>query len=66
MYDKKFEIEKKKNYKKKNYSSKKFLNISKNFNIQASLNKYTYNFNWLGSSYYTISTRYNFDAKIII
>ena len=47
MYDKKFEIEKKKII-RKNYSSKKFLNISKNFNIQASLNKYTYNFNWLG------------------
>lgn len=47
MYDKKFETERKKII-RKNYSSKKFLNISKNFNIQASLNKYTYNFNWLG------------------
>ena len=47
MYDKKFEIERKKII-RKNYSSKKFFNISKNFNIQASLNKYTYSFNWLG------------------
>ena len=47
MYDKKFEIEKKKII-KKNSTSKKFLNITKKFNIEASLNKYTYNFNWLG------------------
>jgi len=47
MYDKKFEVERKKII-KKNSSSKKFLNITKKFNIEASLNKYTYNFNWLG------------------
>ena len=47
MYDKKFEIERSKII-KKNSSSKKFLNIVKKFNIEASLNKYTYNFNWLG------------------
>ena len=46
MYDKK--LDRKEKIIRKNYSSKKFLNISKNFNIQASLNKYTYNFNWLG------------------
>ncbi len=47
MYDKRFELERKKNI-KKNSSSKKFLEISKKFSIEASLNKYTYNFNWLG------------------
>ena len=47
MYDKNFEIEKKKII-KKNYSSRKFNNLTKNFNIEASLNKYTYNFDWLG------------------
>ena len=47
MYDKKFEAERKKIL-EKNSSSKKFLNISKKFNIEASLNKYTYTFNWLG------------------
>jgi|TARA_B110000977_G_C10904919_1_gene426844 cephalosporin hydroxylase len=47
MFDKKFEIEKKKII-KKNSSSKKFLDITKKFNIEASLNKYTYNFTWLG------------------
>jgi cephalosporin hydroxylase len=47
MYDKNFEVERKKIV-KKNSSSKKFLKIIKNFNIEASLNKYTYNFNWLG------------------
>jgi len=47
MFDKKFEIEKKKII-KKNSSSKKFLNIAKKFNVEASLNKYTYNFSWLG------------------
>jgi cephalosporin hydroxylase len=47
MYDKKFEAEKKKII-KKNFSSKKFLKVAKDFNIEASLNKYTYNFNWLG------------------
>lgn len=47
MYDRKFEIEKKKII-KRNSTSKKFLNITKKFNIEASLNKYTYNFNWLG------------------
>ena len=47
MYDRKFESERIKII-KKNSSSKKFLNITKKFNIEASLNKYTYNFNWLG------------------
>ena len=47
MYDQKFEVERKKII-KKNSISKKFLKITKNFNIEASLNKYTYNFNWLG------------------
>jgi cephalosporin hydroxylase len=47
MYDKKFEVEREKII-KKNSSSKKFLEITKRFNIEASLNKYTYNFNWLG------------------
>ena len=47
MYDKKFELERKRII-KKNSISKKFLNITKNFNIQATLNKYSYNFNWLG------------------
>tara|TARA_B100001123_G_C15194385_1_gene980748 strand:- start:561 stop:1313 length:753 start_codon:yes stop_codon:yes gene_type:complete len=47
MYDKKFEIEKKKII-KKNRSSKKFFNLTKKFNTEASLNKYTYSFNWLG------------------
>ena len=47
MFDKKFETERKKII-KKNSSSKKFLDITKKFNIEASLNKYTYNFNWLG------------------
>tara|TARA_Y200000002_G_scaffold131739_1_gene108535 strand:+ start:17590 stop:18342 length:753 start_codon:yes stop_codon:yes gene_type:complete len=47
MFDKKFEIEKKKII-NRNSISKKFLKITKDFNIEASLNKYTYNFNWLG------------------
>ena len=47
MYDKKFEIERN-NILKKNSSSKKFLKITKKFNIEASLNQYTYTFNWLG------------------
>ena len=47
MFDKKFEAEREKII-KKNSSSKKFLEIAKRFNIEASLNKYTYNFNWLG------------------
>ena len=47
MYDKKFELERIKSI-KKNSSSKKFIDITKKFNIEASLNKYTYNFNWLG------------------
>jgi cephalosporin hydroxylase len=47
MYDKQFEAERKKII-KQNFSSKKFLRITKSFNIEASLNKYTYNFNWLG------------------
>lgn len=47
MYDKKFELERKEII-RKNSLSKKFLKITKNFNIEASLNKYTYNFNWLG------------------
>lgn len=47
MIDKKFEIEKKKII-KDNSSSKKFLDITKKFNIEASLNKYTYTFAWLG------------------
>ena len=47
MFDKKFEAERKIII-KKNSSSKKFLDITKKFNIEASLNKYTYNFNWLG------------------
>lgn len=47
MYDKKFEKEKI-NIIKKNSSSKKFLDITKKFNVEASLNKYTYNFSWLG------------------
>ena len=47
MIDKKFEIEKKKII-KDNSSSKKFLDITKKFNIEASLNKYTYTFTWLG------------------
>lgn len=47
MFDKKFEKEKI-NIIKKNSSSKKFLDITKKFNVEASLNKYTYNFSWLG------------------
>lgn len=47
MYDKKFEVERKKII-KKNFSSKKFLKIAQSFNVEASLNKYTYGFNWLG------------------
>ena len=47
MYDKKFELEKKKII-RKNLSSKSFLDITKKFNVEASLNKYTYTFNWLG------------------
>ena len=47
MYDKKFEIEKKKII-NKNSLSKKFLKITKDFNLESSLNKYTYNFNWMG------------------
>ncbi len=47
MFDKKFEKEKI-NIIKRNSSSKKFLDITKKFNVEASLNKYTYNFSWLG------------------
>ena len=47
MYDKKFELEKKKII-RKNLSSKSFLDVTKKFNVEASLNKYTYTFNWLG------------------
>ena len=47
MYDRKFDLEKKKII-KKNSSSKRFLKITKEFNVEASLNKYTYTFNWLG------------------
>ena len=47
MYDKKFDYQKKLII-NQNYKSEKFLRIAKNFNIQASLNKYSYNFNWLG------------------
>lgn len=47
MFDKKFELEKKRII-KKNSSSKKFINITKKFNVEASLNKYTYTFTWLG------------------
>ena len=47
MYDKKFEVYKEKII-NKNSSSKKFLKIIKDFNTEASLNKYTYTFNWLG------------------
>jgi cephalosporin hydroxylase len=47
MYDKKFEDERKKII-NKNFSSKKLMKIAQNFNVEASLNKYTYNFNWLG------------------
>ena len=47
MYDKKFDIEKIKII-KKNSSSRKFLKIIRNFNTEASLNKYSYNFSWLG------------------
>jgi cephalosporin hydroxylase len=47
MYDKKFEDERKKII-NKNFSSKKLLKIAQSFNIEASLNKYTYGFNWLG------------------
>ena len=49
MFDKKFETERKKII-KKNSSSKKFLDITKKFNIEASLNKYTYNFNYGGKN----------------
>ena len=47
MYDRQFDLEKKKII-KKNSSSKSFLKITKAFNVEASLNKYTYTFNWLG------------------
>jgi cephalosporin hydroxylase len=47
MYDKKFEDERKKII-NKNFASKKMLKIAQSFNIEASLNKYTYGFNWLG------------------
>lgn len=47
MQDRIFELEKKKII-KKNSSSKSFLKITKKFNVEASLNKYTYTFNWLG------------------
>ena len=47
MYDKKFEDERKKII-NKNFHSKKFLKIAQSFNVEASLNKYTYGFNWLG------------------
>ena len=47
MYDNKFEAEKKKII-KKNSLSKNFLKITQKFNEEASLNKYTYTFNWLG------------------
>ena len=47
MYDRIFELEKKKII-KKNYSSKRFTEVTKKFNVEASLNKYTYTFNWLG------------------
>ena len=32
----------------RNYKSKKFLKIARDFNYQASLNQYTYSFDWLG------------------
>ena len=47
MYDKKFEVERKKII-NKNFSSKKFSKIAQSFNVEAALNKYTYSFNWLG------------------
>ena len=47
MYDKKFEEQRIKII-NKNFLSKKFLKIAQSFNVEASLNKYTYGFNWLG------------------
>ena len=45
MYDRKLDLEKK--IIKKFFIQKVFKN-NKEFNVEASLNKYTYTFNWLG------------------
>ena len=47
IYDLKFDREKKRRV--KGYlKDKKFVNLSKKFNIKATINNYAYNFNWLG------------------